>query len=303
MSTTTTNLGLTLPAGTDPADIADLNTNFTTIDTFAGQQTAKDTSQDARMTAIENDAADRDGRLTALETSDTSQNGRLTTLETSDTSQNGRLTALETSDTSQNSRLTTLETSDTTQNGRLTTLEQTDTTHAARLTAIEAKDTAQNTTIAKLVDAGAKNLLKNDAVSRSTVTVNSDGTMTINGTDSASVNLTISDSTVLPPGDYVLSSGEIASNVYLTVRIATGGDQYTCTGTRKTVPFHLDDETQIERIYLFINSGTEISDLTIKPMICTADDYAASPDYVPYVPTMLELYQMIKALQTGGGTT
>ena len=275
MSTTTTNLGLTLPAGTDPADIAVLNTNFGLIDTFAGQQTAKDTSQDARMTAIENDATDRDGRLTALETSDTSQNGRLTALETSDTTQNGRLTAL----------------------------EQTDTAHAARLTAIEAKDTAQDTTIAKLVDAGAKNLLKNDAVSRSTVTVNSDGTMTINGTNSASVNLTISDSTVLPPGDYVLSSGEIASSVYLTARIATGGDQYTCTGTTKTVSFHLDDETQIERIYLFINSGTEISDLTIKPMICTADDYAASPDYVPYVPTMLELYQMIKALQTGGGTT
>lgn len=204
MATTTENLGMTLPDTTDLVDVTVLNGNFSTIDTFAGQQIAKETTQD--------------------------------------------------------------------------------------------------TTIAKLVDAGAKNLLKNDAVSRSTVAVNSDGTMTINGTNSASVNLTISDSTVLPPGDYVLSSGEIASSVYLTVRIATGGDQYTCTGTTKTVSFHLDDETQIERIYLFINSGTEISDLTIKPMICTADDYAASPDYVPYVPTMLELYQMIKALQTGGTT-
>lgn len=153
--------------------------------------------------------------------------------------------------------------------------------------------------IARLVDAGAKNLLKNDAVSQSTVVVNSDGTMTINGTNSATVNLTISDSTVLPPGDYVLSSGETASNVYLTARIATGGDQYTCTGMTKTVSFHLDDETHIERIYLFINSGTEISDLTIKPMICTADDYAISPDFVPYAPTLAELYQMVKALQGG----
>lgn len=105
MSTTTTNLGLTLPAGTDPADIAVLNTNFGLIDTFAGQQTAKDTAQDARMTAIENDATDRDGRLTALETSDTTQNGRLTALETSDTSQNGRLTALETKDNAQDAAI------------------------------------------------------------------------------------------------------------------------------------------------------------------------------------------------------
>ena len=120
MSTTTTNLGLTLPAGSDPADIAVLNTNFGLIDTFAGQQTAKDTSQDVRMTAIENDATDRDGRLTALETSDTTQNGRLTTLETSDTSQNSRLTAI----------------------------EQTDTAHAGRLTAIETKDNAQDAAIA-----------------------------------------------------------------------------------------------------------------------------------------------------------
>ena len=134
MATTTTNLGLTLPAGTDPADIAVLNTNFGLIDTFAGQQTAKDTSQDARMTAIENDATDRDGRLTALETSDTTQNGRLTALETSDTSQDGRLTAIETKNTAQDDRLTTLE--------------QTDTAHAARLTAIEAKDTAQDAAIA-----------------------------------------------------------------------------------------------------------------------------------------------------------
>ena len=119
MSTTTTNLGLTLPAGTDPADIAVLNTNFTTIDTFAGQQTAKDTSQDARMTAIENDAADRDDRLTALETSDTSQDGRLTALEQTDTAHAGRLTAIETKNTTQDGRLTALETSDTAQDAAI----------------------------------------------------------------------------------------------------------------------------------------------------------------------------------------
>lgn len=40
MATTTENLGLTLPAGTEKADISVLNENFQAIDTFAGQATA-----------------------------------------------------------------------------------------------------------------------------------------------------------------------------------------------------------------------------------------------------------------------
>lgn len=40
MATTTENLGLTLPAGTDRALVSDLNGNFQTIDAFAGQATA-----------------------------------------------------------------------------------------------------------------------------------------------------------------------------------------------------------------------------------------------------------------------
>ena len=151
--------------------------------------------------------------------------------------------------------------------------------------------------LVELVDGSAKNLLKNDAASQSTVVVNPDGTMTINGTNSGAVNLEISVSTVLPAGDYVLSAGDIASSVYLTARIATGGNQYTCTGPTKFVSFHLDAETQIERIYLFINSGTAISNLTVKPMICTEAAWKISQAYQPYRPSYQELYEMVKALQ------
>lgn len=35
-------------------------------------------------------------------------------------------------------------------------------------------------------------------------------------------------------------------------------------------------------------------------MLCTAEDYEASPEFVPYVPTNRELYEMILALQNGG---
>lgn len=49
MATTTENLGLTLPAGTDKAEISVLNENFQALDTFAGQATAD--IQEARETA------------------------------------------------------------------------------------------------------------------------------------------------------------------------------------------------------------------------------------------------------------
>lgn len=286
MSTTTTNLGLTLPAGTDPADIAVLNTNFGLIDTFAGQQTAKDTSQDARMTAIENDATDRDGRLTALETSDTTQNGRLTALETSDT----------------------------TQNGRLTTLEQTDTTHAARLTAIEAKDTAQDTTIAKLVDAGAKNLLKITGTSQTirnvTFTVNDDGTVTVDGTNNTTstaafyLNVLPADTAPNYNGCRLTGcpQGGSTSTYRLAVQLNSGS--YTTyasdTGDGATIRNVPSSDC---RVGIFIYPGATVNDLIFKPMICTAEDHAASDAFVPYTPTLRELYEMVLALQSGGGAS
>lgn len=58
MATTTENLGMTLPDATDPVDVTVLNGNFSAIDTFAGQQTAKETEQDDRLTAIETSVGD-----------------------------------------------------------------------------------------------------------------------------------------------------------------------------------------------------------------------------------------------------
>lgn len=49
MATTTENLGLTIPAGTDRALISDLNENFQALDAFAGQAT--DDIQQAQETA------------------------------------------------------------------------------------------------------------------------------------------------------------------------------------------------------------------------------------------------------------
>lgn len=55
MATTTENLGMTLPDTTDLVDVTVLNGNFSTIDTFAGQQTAKDAAQDDTITQLSSD--------------------------------------------------------------------------------------------------------------------------------------------------------------------------------------------------------------------------------------------------------
>lgn len=66
MATTTENLGMTLPDTTDLVDVSVLNSNFSTLDTFAGQQTAKDTEQDDRLTALENSDTEQDTAIAGM---------------------------------------------------------------------------------------------------------------------------------------------------------------------------------------------------------------------------------------------
>ena len=222
MATTTENLGMTLPDTTDPVDVTVLNGNFSALDTFAGQQTAKDTEQD--------------DRLTALETS----------------------------------------------------------------------DTAQGTTIAKLVDAGAKNLLKNTAPygdlvrTNITFTHNDDDTYTVNatGANTANTDLYIAENMPIKAGTYVLSGCPDGGNNSNTFKIQIAGVGYDL-GNGYT--FTIAQDTTIN-VYIRIWSGYVPNGLIFRPMICTVEDHAASDAFVPYTPTLRELYEMIQALQTGGTT-
>ena len=150
--------------------------------------------------------------------------------------------------------------------------------------------------LVELVDGGTKNFLKNEGTTTSTATVNSDGTIIINGTNTSAVNITLSSTTKLPAGDYVLSTENIASNVYLTVRVANS-IQYTCTGSTNSISFTLNEETTLERIYLFINANTSINNLKLTPMICSKAAWDISQNYVPYRPSYDELVARITALE------
>lgn len=310
MSTTTTNLGLTLPAGTDPADIAVLNTNFGLIDTFAGQQTAKDTAQDGRLTTLETSDTAQGSRLTAIETKDTTQDGRLDALEAADTSQDGRLTDLETSDTSQNSRLTAIETKNTAQDGRLTDLETKNTTQDGRLTDLEAADQVQDAAIASAIDAGAKNIANTAEVvlqqSAPELTFSlTDDVYSIVGTTSSASNRFLNvyfkstTTAIIPPGDYVAqlypphAAARLACAVggSVTVRGDYGGE----------LSFTIPEGAASDWLRLEMKPSTAF-DWQFRLLICKAEDYAASDAFVPYTPTLRELYEMVLALQAGGGT-
>lgn len=155
---------------------------------------------------------------------------------------------------------------------------------------------------ASLIDAGAKNKLDHTAYTRTvngvTYTVNADRSITItsDGTNTQSL-LYLVQNAPLPAGSYILSGCTGGSSTTYDLRVKVG-DTVTHNYDDGT-PFTADG-SQIEAS--IVVRAAQTLNITIAPMICTADDYAASPDYVPYVPTMLELYQMIQALQTGGTT-
>ena len=143
-----------------------------------------------------------------------------------------------------------------------------------------------------LVNNGAKNKLNNKASSTSIVTVNPNKTITINGTapTNADINIEISANTTLDAGDYIWSVANGASGVYFTVRPGEQGTtQYVCTGSTTYIGFSLAERTTINRIYLFINRGTTVNNLTFKPMICSKVDWNISQEYIPYAVPNSEL--------------
>ena len=46
---------------------------------------------------------------------------------------------------------------------------------------------------------------------------------------------------------------------------------------------------------LFVRSGTVVDNVVLRPMICTAEDWALSEQFVPFCPSLPALYRMIQA--------
>lgn len=130
--------------------------------------------------------------------------------------------------------------------------------------------------VARLVDAGAKNLLS----------VNS-GSATNNYVfDNLAINL--------PAGSYVFLAnianyGTRSELVIMAGGVKIGGVAFN-NADSVAAQFNITTEGTIARLYT-------IGGIFTNMMICTAEDYAISPEFVPYAPSNRELYEMILALQ------
>lgn len=166
---------------------------------------------------------------------------------------------------------------------------------------------------ASLIDAGAKNLLKITGTSQTirnvTFTVNDDGTVTVNGTNNTTstavfyLNILPADTAPNYNGCRLTGcpQGGSTSTYRLAVQLNSGSFTTYASDTGDGATIRNVPSSDC-RVGIFIYAGATVDNLIFKPMICTAEDHAASDAFVPYTPTLRELYEMIQALQTGGTT-
>ena len=71
-----------------------------------------------------------------------------------------------------------------------------------------------------------------------------------------------------------------------------------------SVPFTWNGGTLYVQFYSNYNATLYANSFSAEDvMICTVADYKISPAFVPYRPSWQEMYEMIKALQSGGAST
>jgi hypothetical protein len=166
--------------------------------------------------------------------------------------------------------------------------------------------------IARLIDAGSKNLLHFNnvcvlAADGVTFAVNPDGTISTSGTpltrdtycSLALGGTSTSDQIHIDrfcDGNHILAGCPAGGNY------ANGDSMYATSGTYVKIDkgngILLDSSVFTNIIIIImIRKGTNADGLVFKPMICTAEDWAVSHKIVPHAPTNRELYEMILALQ------
>lgn len=165
---------------------------------------------------------------------------------------------------------------------------------------------------AELVDNGAKNLLDPlDAcgyngqsasfpitISGITFTLNANGTITTSGSSTSTRNLRIP--ITLPAGTYHFGgspSGGGSSSYRIDLR-EPGSDTFitTTVDTGQGITYTFETTTSLD---VCLRIGANYSTpATFSPIVCTKVQWDVSQKFVPYCPSMAELYAMIRALQT-----
>lgn len=164
--------------------------------------------------------------------------------------------------------------------------------------------------VARLVDSGAKNLLKITATSQTingvTFTVNDDGTVTVNGTNTGNstaffVIVTKQQAVQIPDGNYWLSGCPQGGGANtFDLRWWRYSPNISAYDRGSGAAVHKSGNTDESNIAIVVLAGVTVNNAVFKPMLCASEDYAISPEFVPYTPTMREMYEIILAMQNGG---
>lgn len=159
--------------------------------------------------------------------------------------------------------------------------------------------------LADLIDNGAKNRLSITATSTTTngiaITINSDGTVTMDGVNLdkkatgaiffqlGNMDITNGESVHLSGCP---SGGSYSSGYAFYIDYAGGSTLAYDEGNGATYTSNAD---RTIRCRIIIRSGTVIDNLTFKPMVCLDDAYKISDKFVPYCPTLKDLYAMVQS--------
>lgn len=149
-----------------------------------------------------------------------------------------------------------------------------------------------------IIDSGAKNRLKITAsstvLSGVTVTINAvKGEITLNGTCETTSTYTITDLSTLglsTSTTYKICGDlpETSDSRYMLYAYTAGAGQWdNLTNNDKQY------DSQWTNLRLRIYAGQTFNNLTLRPMICSVDDFKISPNFVPHCPTLAELYAMV----------
>lgn len=173
---------------------------------------------------------------------------------------------------------------------------------------------ADKTEIAKLVDAGAKNLLNLNTALTSlkhrgiTYKNNNDGTINVSGTSNANDSyVTIYDLNtdnlfgVSKGKTVVITSTSDDVSISIVPKIE-GGAYGTKVNAYKSSPAVYTIPSDFSGFLLrvsVLNNGTTVNE-DVNGMICTIEDYTISPEFVPYTPTMREIYENKSDISTVG---
>lgn len=167
------------------------------------------------------------------------------------------------------------------------------------ITRVDTLDTKQTLALVHLINESGKNHVKPTATTQTlsgvTWTVNTDGTISASGTATDNSYITVQ---VLPAdsvfdGSYFLS-GCPEGGSGTTHALYVAGGSYTKYDYGEGVTLSSSTDGLNKNLIAIVYSGQTVSDLVFQPMICKKVYWDITHKYMPYCPTLPELYAMIQ---------